>query len=201
MVEFQSTKLHQPIPHILPFTNLSLSKLQRGNISEYDYGNGDFGYTYDPPSLNLYTQFSIETYFFVFWIILFLQSLTIFVVDKIWIKNIPKSATLWERILHAIEKSSFPFPYINWHQQGGSCHDHLRRKQAVDLEVSVSILINLLYNIILLAPLPIFCKKFCSMILKLHSMAMGNLNKSKETMPTATTALKVAPQRTIFHKN
>ena len=26
-----------------------------------------------------------------------------------------------------------------------------------------------------------------------HSMAMGNLNKSKETTPTTTTALKVAP--------
>ena len=34
-----------------------------------------------------------------------------------------------------------------------------------------------------------------------HSMAMVNLNKSKETTPTTTTALKVAPQRTIFHKN
>ena len=34
-----------------------------------------------------------------------------------------------------------------------------------------------------------------------HSMAIGNLNKSKETMPTTTTALKVAPQRTIYHKN
>ena len=34
-----------------------------------------------------------------------------------------------------------------------------------------------------------------------HSMAMVNLNKSKETTPTITTALKVAPQRTIFHKN
>ena len=32
-------------------------------------------------------------------------------------------------------------------------------------------------------------------------MAMDNLNKSKETTQTATTALKVAPKRTIIHKN
>ena len=38
-------------------------------------------------------------------------------------------------------------------------------------------------------------------LLPYHSMAMGNLNKSKEITPTTTTALKVAPQRTIFHKN
>ena len=30
-------------------------------------------------------------------------------------------------------------------------------------------------------------------LLKSHSMAMSNLNKSKETTPTTTTALKVAP--------
>ena len=35
----------------------------------------------------------------------------------------------------------------------------------------------------------------------IQSMVMGNLNKSKETTPTTTTVLKVAPQRTIFHKN
>ena len=34
-----------------------------------------------------------------------------------------------------------------------------------------------------------------------HSMAMGNLNKSKETKPRTTPVLKIAPKRTIFHKN
>ena len=34
---------------------------------------------------------------------------------------------------------------------------------------------------------------FWTEIVTLHSMAMGNLNKSKETTQTATTALKAAP--------
>ena len=34
-----------------------------------------------------------------------------------------------------------------------------------------------------------------------HSMAMGIVNKIKETMPTTTTSLKVAPKRIINHKN
>ena len=33
-----------------------------------------------------------------------------------------------------------------------------------------------------------------------HSMAIDNLNKSKETKPTTTSVLKVAPLRTIIHK-
>ena len=34
-----------------------------------------------------------------------------------------------------------------------------------------------------------------------HSMAKDNLNESKETTSTTTTALKVAPLRTIILKN
>ena len=144
-------------PHIHPLTNISLSILQRGKILGYQEGPS-FAYEYQPPPLELYTKFSLQTYFFAFWGILLLQTVTILVIDKIWIRNIPNSATLWDRMLHAMEKSCFPFPYTNWHQEKGSCFDHLKRKQAVQQEVLVAILINLVFNMILLVPLPIFCK-------------------------------------------
>ena len=86
-----------------------------------------YQYDYVPPPLELYTQFSLQTHFFAFWGILILQTCTILVIDKIWVKNIPNDATLWDRLLHSIQKASFPFPYTNWHQ------DHLRRKQMVQL--------------------------------------------------------------------
>ena len=146
-------------PHIYPLTNISLSQLQRGSmIASGPFEDGAQDHIYVPPPLELYTGFSLGTHFFVFWGILGLQTFTIFVVDMIWVKNIPKTATIWERIVHAIQKSSFPFPYTNWHQENGSCLDHLRRKEAAQHEVLVSILINLLFNMILLVPLPIFCK-------------------------------------------
>ena len=149
------------IPHIHPLTNISLSQLQRGNAFEYVVNTPSgplYGYNYVPPPLELYTQFSLQTYFFAFWCILLLKIFTILIIDKIWVKNIPQSATLWNRILHSVQKSSFPFPYTNWHQENGSCFDHLRRKEEAQREVLVSILINLLFNMILLIPLPIFCK-------------------------------------------
>ena len=53
--------------------------------------------------------------------------------------------------------------------------------------------------------LQLFSITFCfadDLFLLCHQcMAMVNLHKSKEPTPTTTTALKVAPQRTIFHKN
>ena len=162
MLDFQglrpySTNATNVIPHIHPLTNISLSLLQRGKLSRTITDNY-FNYDYQPPPLELYTKFSLQTYFFAFWGILTLQTFTIIVIDKIWVKNIPRSATLWDRTLHAMQKSNFPFPYTNWHQENGTCYDHLMRKQAVQQEVLVAILINLLFNMILLIPLPIFCK-------------------------------------------
>ena len=148
-------------PHIHPLTNISLTKLQRGSLIEsvfYTTSGPVYAYGYVPPPLELYTQFSLQTHFFAFWGILILQTCTIIFIDKIWVKNIPKTATLWDRVLHSIQKATFPFPYTNWHQENGNCSDHIRRKQLVQQEVLVSILINLMFNMILLVPLPIFCE-------------------------------------------
>ena len=159
MLDFQGLRTNATLlkQHIYPLTNISLSILQRGKLLTFRQGP-IFDYVYQPPLLELYTQFSLQTYFFAFWGILILQILTIFVIDKIWIRNIPKYATLWDRILHAVQKSSFPFPHVNWHQEKGSCYEHLKRKQADQQEVLVAILINLIFNMLLLVPLPIFCK-------------------------------------------
>ena len=149
------------VPHIHPQTNISLTQLQRGNLIEsvfYVPSGPLYHYDYVPPRLELYTQFSLQTHFFAFWGILILQTCTILVIDKIWMKNIPNTTTLLDRLLHSIQKASFPFPYTNWHQENGTCSDHLKRKQMVQHEVLVSILINLIFNMILLVPLPIFCE-------------------------------------------
>ena len=166
MLDYQGLVPYSPnatngIWHIHPLTNISLSLLQRGNISTVvtDTSSGPYyGYDYQPPPLELYTKFSIQIYFFAFWGILILQTFTIVIIDKIWVRNIPKCARLWDRTLHALQKSSFPFAYTNWHQEKGTCYEHLKRKQAVQQEVLVAILINLIFNMILLVPLPIFCK-------------------------------------------
>ena len=43
-------------------------------------------------------------------------------------------------------------------------------------------------------------EEFLGGLLKQHSMAVGNLNKTRETMQTTIKALMVAPLRTIIHK-
>ena len=80
------------IPHIYPITNNSFPNIERGQFI-----NG----TFEPPSLDVYTLFSLKNSFYIFWGILFVQSLTIFAVDKVWVKNIPDTANFWNRILHS----------------------------------------------------------------------------------------------------
>ena len=138
------------VSHVYPITDVSLSYIQRGKFNETSK-------QFEAPPIELYTQFSLFAYFLVFWAILLLRCLTIFIVD-FWMKNIPQTVTTWKRILHANQKSSFPFPYTNWHQGSGSCQDHLKRKKAALVEVMASIAINLFFNMILLIPLPILCK-------------------------------------------
>ena len=144
------------IPHISPFTNLTLSNIQRGH---FEVLVDRFGSSiYMPPSLEMYTRFALQPYFLAFWGILLLQMLTIFTIDKVWSRNIPQSATLWERLIHALLKSHFPFPYVNWHEGNGNCIDHIKRQKAANHEVLVTTAVNLFFNLIMLTPLVILCK-------------------------------------------
>ena len=146
--------------HVSSLTNNShfdsVSNLHRGTY--YTINTIRSVYNYEAPPIELYTQFSLLTYSLVFLGLLFLQSLTIFLVDAKWNKTILQDARIWDRILHAIQKSHFPFPYVNWYKENGNCMDHIKRKKETDVEVLSTMSINLLFNMVMLIPLGILCK-------------------------------------------
>ena len=92
----------------------------------------------------------IYTYLVVFWVILFFQVFFILILDKTFVKNIPKTATFWERFIHAIEKSQLPFPYSNWHESNGDCNDHVKKHKAAQIEVLITMAFNLFFNMVLI---------------------------------------------------
>ena len=142
------------VPHIFPVVNSSYFDVERVKYQLLFDGY----YILIPPPLELYTQFSLQEHFFIFWAILFIQTLTIFIVDKICIDNIPSSASLCQRFVHSCQKINFPFPYTNWHEENGSHSDYRHRKNAVEKEVLVATTVNLVFSMILLIPLVILCK-------------------------------------------
>ena len=150
----QQDEYPPPPPHIYPITNISFFNIQRGQyvtlVNRLDF--------YEPPPVELYTKLSLGTYFLIFWGIHFIHCLTIFIIDKKFGTNIPQSTTFWQRFVHSWQKSNFPVPYKNWHEENGTCQDHIKRKNAVKEEVLTSIIINTIFNMILLFPLVILCK-------------------------------------------
>ena len=92
-------------PHVLYLTNQSyyqsLIDIQRGQYTNFTIGKNPERARYEPPSIEVYTIYSLTTYSVVFLGILTMQVFTIFIVDKMWVKNIPQRATLFERLLHS----------------------------------------------------------------------------------------------------
>ena len=139
----------------------SISKIDRGQymytgaISEWNGAPLTF---HEPVPFEAYVYFSFLSYFLAFIGILLLQSFTMFVIDIFWLKNVPSTVTLWEKLVHAIQKSHIPFPFANWHEGKGSCLDHIKRKKLGEKEVLMATIVNLAFNMVMLIPLVILCK-------------------------------------------
>ena len=139
----------------------SISNIDRGQYmytgAVVVFTGGHISY-YEPGPFEFYVKYSSLSYFLAFIGILFLQSFTIFVIDTFWLKHIPSTVTLWEKLVHAIQKSHLPFPFANWHEGKGSCLDHIKRKKLGEKEVLTATVVNLAFNMVMLIPLVILCK-------------------------------------------
>ena len=139
----------------------SISKIDRGQyvytglLAEFNGAPLTF---YEPVPFEVYVHFSFSSYFLAFIGILLLQSFTMFIIDIFWLKNMPSTVTLWEKFVHAIQKSHLPFPFKNWYEGKGSCLDHKRRRKLGEKEVLMATIVNLAFNMVMLIPLVILCK-------------------------------------------
>ena len=152
-------------PGIQYFTNNSklnsISKIDRGQFmysGAVSVGKPKPSTYYEPVPFEFYIHFSFLSYFLAFIGLLLLQSFTIFLIDIFWLKHMPSTVTLWEKLVHAIQKSHLPFPFTNWHEGKGSCHDHMKRKKLGEKEVLMATIVNLAFNMVMLIPLVILCK-------------------------------------------
>ena len=138
----------------------SISEIDRGRfmyLGTVDY-YGKPSTSYEPVPFEFYVKFSFLSYFMAFIGLLLLQSFVIFIIDIYWLKSMTSTVTLWEKLVHAIQKSHIPFPFKNWHEGKGSCLYHMKRKKLGEKEVLVATIVNLAFNMVMLIPLVILCK-------------------------------------------
>ena len=110
-----------------------------------------------PPSYQLYTIMDLQSYFFIFWGILGLQTLTVFFIKSQLSKPFLEM-TIFEKIIHALENIHVGQCTEDWDHRKGTARDHLQRKNANWKEYLSLSLTNYFFNFLLLTPLVILGK-------------------------------------------
>ena len=139
--------------YLSPTKKVAISLIQRGSWSNNSFME------YVPPELELYTFFTVKQYFLIFWGILILQSLTV-ILANCFTSDQFRNLKWYEKIFHTMECINFAFPHHDWDYHLGTGHEHYQRMLAAKKEVKINLLINTIFNLLLLSPLPILCKIF-----------------------------------------
>ena len=109
---------------------VNVSLIQRGSWSNNSFME------YNPPNLEEYTFFTVKEYFFIFWGILFLQSLTI-IIGKLVASDQFRNLKWPEKIFHTMECINFAFPHHDWDHKDGDGLQHYQRMLATKKEVKI----------------------------------------------------------------
>ena len=134
--------------YIGPNKTVDMKLIQRGTWSKDNFME------YIPVKLEEYTYFTLKTYFFMFWSILIVQTITIIMVKALTSKKF-KNWQWHKKIFHVMECSNFAFPMHDWDHDDGDGQQHYLRMQECKKEVQINLLINTLFNLVLLSPLPL----------------------------------------------
>ena len=125
------------------------------DITRFDYTN-----LKNPikPPMTLYTVFSTKVYLAAFWIIVFIQPIVTFFIQK-YSNPTPFARQDWlDKIIHAMENSQIPSPVEDFEEKPGTVSEHVTRSKKIIKEMGSTIVANFFYHIIMLAPIFILCK-------------------------------------------
>ena len=125
------------------------------NISRFDYT--DFNNPV-PPDITLYTYCSLEEYLYGYWILLSGQTLVHLIAKRLSNPEPFKRQNWIQMIAHGIENCQIPVPMEDWDDQHGSIEYYSRAQKTVEVEVGLTMIVNLIFNLILTVPMWILCK-------------------------------------------
>ena len=126
--------------------------IQLGNAPPIVWASIDRWNNEEAPNYTLYSIFSLQIYFGIFWLITFCHVFTIFLVKRRC--SLPFSKfNLLEKIIHSIENSNIPYLSEDWDAGSGNANDHFQRMVSCKKEGLIVILINFIFNSILLGPI------------------------------------------------
>ena len=135
------------------FSNLTIpwSEFSRWNYS--DPKNPE-----RPSLTKYYTQFDLNTYFMIFWLILGAQAIVIVLVKKISHAKTFSKKKWNEVITHSLQNVWVQSPMEDWDEKHTSISFYKIRQKYNLIEMGCTLLVNLIFNVILQAPMWILGK-------------------------------------------
>ena len=118
----------------------------------------------ESPNQTLYTVFSIEQYFGVLLLTLFLNVAFQTICKKWTNPKIFEKMSWIDCIVHMISCTFIPYPMEDWDEKNGSVLEHKIRMDLVFKEMLSSMMLNFAFNLFLLSPLIILGKTKSSTI-------------------------------------
>ena len=111
-------------------------------------------YLVSPPSYTTITYFSLGEYFIGFCIILFVQTISVFMAKCVLCQHF-KELNVFEKVLHSIENINIPFNSEEWDNGKGDAEAHQNRMKKNSREIMFVMLVNFIFNSFMLIPLVI----------------------------------------------
>ena len=121
--------------------------------SEIDRWNYDGMRQATPPTYSIYTGYSLETYFYIFWVILGIHIYSNVCLKLIFSRDFRLEASALEMFVHGLENCNIPYVWKDWDESKGDVENHCQRFWIVRKELIVTLGVNFLFNSAMLFPL------------------------------------------------
>ena len=105
-----------------------------------------------PPDYDLYTGLSLHHYFLLFVLLYVLQTVAVFITKFIVVKEFRK-INMIKQFAHSLENCGIVIPLQDWDVDHGTVEEHRQRFSKVNREVIVTMVVNFLFNFVMLVPL------------------------------------------------
>ena len=117
--------------------------------------NSNMNYLADnpEPSYTLYTYFTLGQYFVGFCIIMSVHMVFVYLAKWKYGHDNFQQLNHLEKVIHAIENLNIPFNIEEWDSGKGNAQAHRQRMEANAIEIKAVMLVNFLFNSLMLTPL------------------------------------------------
>ena len=121
-----------------------------GEIDRWTFENGTDPGT--PPGYNLYTYFTLKQSVWIFCSLSLFHFLAVYMVKVLKAEKFREADKL-EKFLHVMENMNIPYPVEDFDVLNGTEREHRERFEKVNTEVLLTMVVNMLIHLLMLAPL------------------------------------------------